>query len=153
MYDDEYACVVLSAASSVVPSKNTVRGYIVTYPSDIYRMKLKDADEIEGCPDLYEREKTTATLESGDKLECWVYTRSTCSKRKQVASGDWVAYQIATDKAVAKVNEFKEDGFQVYEGQKNSKGIPAFKGRLSAMIDEMVLDATLLDRFEVDRQV
>lgn len=150
LFEDQYACLALDTKD-----KNyTVKGYVVRFPASMQASKLREADEIEDCPDLYTRVCTTAVLASGRSVRAWAYTRPDCNRSKPIKSGDWVTYCASKDKISGAVHKFISDGFPVYQGQLADKGgRAAFEGRVGEMIDRMVSDASILDRGNPDRQV
>merc|ERR1719473_310097 len=147
MYDDTYASVVLC------PGGDTVNGFLVEFPAATYLQKLQSADDIEGYPDLYNREKTTVTLKNGRQTDAWVYTRPACKKKKYIPSGDWVHYKTSADPVLMAVKEFVDKGFPVYQGQTLPNGKAAFENNISGMIDEIVQETIALDSLDSDRQV
>merc|ERR1711907_609954 len=164
MFDDTYAAVVLDSGNF---NKNTVQGFLVEFPDSILKQKIVDGDEIEGCPDLYQRVKTSARILNGGWKECWVYVRANCNRKIQVESGDWVQYQrhlhkgklarrrqrvVLTESAKLEardreVQAFCDAGFPIYSGQSGSDG------NVARMIDRMVADAVALDSPDPNRQV
>jgi gamma-glutamylcyclotransferase (GGCT)/AIG2-like uncharacterized protein YtfP len=158
MFDDSYASVVLGGAG-------TVQGWVVEFPTNLYKTKLTDGDSIEGYPDMYGRTKTTVLCHDGSIRLAWVYNRPDCAKHTKVPNGDWLAYQeekrmdggnkakskkTAAQKQLEEVEAFVASNFKEYRGQHD-----AFADELGIdrMIDRMVHDCTILDKFCPDRQV
>merc|ERR1712107_130472 len=76
----------------------SVRGTLLT-PSctdkqRLLNQKLKDADQIEGYPDLYERAVVPVTTASGCTKLAYVYHRTSRADREaceRIADGDWLS--------------------------------------------------------------
>ena len=190
MYEDTYASVVLprdygaeddkangSASGSIssgrgATAKSTVTGYLVEFPADIYQKKLKDGDDIEGCPDLYQRVLTEVRcVHSGQGRMAWAYVRPNCARDQLVPGGDWVRWQMTKHKKKqgkpgarakatvesqrAEVQAFLDAGCPEYRGQVGADGKAAFAspGGAARMIDAMVRDCRVLEAPDPDRQV
>jgi len=151
MFEDEYAAVVLPQAREPGSRTSIVHGYVVEFPTSLWTTKLKDADEIEGCPDLYQRAAVPAVVTaSGDTACVWVYHRPDCARTTPVAGGDWVAWRLKNTKQGTDLAAFRAAGCPTYKGQ---HGGEAFGGDLVCMMDAMLRDIKALDAPNPDRQV
>jgi gamma-glutamylcyclotransferase (GGCT)/AIG2-like uncharacterized protein YtfP len=80
----------LGSYPGIVEGEGSVRGVVVRVPAGAWPA----LDRYEGCPGcddgLFRRIRTTATLDSGQSLECWIYVYARdVHGRTAVASGDW----------------------------------------------------------------
>lgn len=178
MFDDEYASVIIDdKPRAKMRQENTVQGFLVEFPKSLIEKKLIDADEIEGCPDMYQRVKTIVRVCNSCRTfwrESWIYVRPNCSQRMEVKSGDWVKYQRTKMKDFKKgpgviqsndmcssttrrkerdqeVRSFAEAGFPVYSGQ--TEGGNKKFDTVEIMIDQMISDCIALDCPDPDRQI
>ena len=173
MYDDDYASLVIPGEGST--GRDTVKGYLIQFPEELHERKLSDADEIEGVADgLYDRVLTVVDIEGGSPQIAWVYVRPGCSRKKRVPNGDWVSYQEAACRRKCcpvpkgrepnglgpelQVLDFIQAGFPEYRGQidtSNEEGKAAFSSEKGGfdMIDAMVRDCVMLDKYDMDRQI
>ena len=98
LYDDSsigYAAVVLDS-DPAPPSAVPVRGYALTADHATLVDKLAEADQIEGCPRLYQRALRPVELAGGKVVTAHVYHRGAGDVRgPAVASGDWYSLQVA----------------------------------------------------------
>lgn len=77
-------------------TKCSVRGVLLT-PSNL-ASKLKEADKIEGYPDLYERAVATIRTVSGEARRAYVYHRTGRTDRSActcILDGDWMSRKRA----------------------------------------------------------
>lgn len=96
LYDlGEYPGAVLDASS-----RTKIMGRIFSLPED--ENLLNSLDEYEGFDprnrknSLFVREETKVTLESGQKLSCWIYVyNQDVSGAKLISGGDYLKYQAA----------------------------------------------------------
>ena len=151
LFKDTYACAVLGDTAT-----HRIHGYVVRFPAGArHASKLRDADEIEACPSLYQRAAVIATTTSGRRMLAWVYHRSACSKDNPVPGGDWVKFvkpgkqHGAAGLAGSLLQKFVSDGLPVYRGQ---DGGASFGGCVSSMIDTMLADIAVLDSRESGKQ-
>eukprot|EP00949_MAST-11_sp_MAST-11-sp1_P003072 g3072.t1 len=162
MFDDEFACVVLESGRGNENDNNKVKGYVVQFPNEIMRAKIEDADDIEDCPELYQRETTVATANVGGRMvefPVYIYTRDNCSKSRAVKSGDWVSHTRAKSLhrddgkyPVESVAEFIAAAYPEYRGQHESYG-GSRNGGLAGMIDQIIDDTERIDRKSSERQI
>jgi len=95
---DSYGVLTMTGSETDI-----VHGAVVTFPSDNFAEKLAEADDIEECPALYQRQVVRAELkETPSRTTCaWVYFRSFDNPQALPAcawlpSGDWLdRYQLA----------------------------------------------------------
>lgn len=52
-------------------------------------------DRLEGYPDWYDRTMTDFTMESGDKVQAWIYHQEDNHKLPIVQTGDWLNQRTA----------------------------------------------------------
>jgi gamma-glutamylcyclotransferase (GGCT)/AIG2-like uncharacterized protein YtfP len=94
LYRESYAAVVLEETQC------TVRGMVLRFPG-AWKAKLKEADRIEGFPELYTRcvewvevlDRATGAA-SGEKQRAWVYHRTGKVDRaaaQRIPDGDWLS--------------------------------------------------------------
>jgi len=89
LYIESYAAVCLEQ------TRCSVRGvFLVPDAQTSFRMKLKEADRIEGYPDLYDRTVVSVRIADGTFHRAVVYHRTGRVDRdacQRVADGDWLS--------------------------------------------------------------